>query len=349
MNRLSWLPAALILAANALASSAVAAVPPEERAALVALHDSAAGAGWTTRTNWLTDDPCENNWFGVICINSGGTHHVSELHLSNNNLIGTLPDLSSLTELIKFNVSDNQLTGPIAGLADLPKLQAFWGSNNQFIGLLPDLPRMTTLEYFWVNSNQLVGPIPPIEGLAALKDFRVANNMLTGTQPVAPPPIDAATPTSLNSGGSTLCPNYLHVPDPRDPAVDEIWNWATGSDPATWPWDAACDTPGYLVTPSAGAGGSIDAPLPQAVLAGETVTFTLAADADHTIQSVGGTCGGTLAGDTFTTHAVTADCTVVATFRGPPAPAAIPTLSHWAMMLMGLLAAGLGLWRLRHR
>ena len=71
--------------------------------------------------------------------------------------------------------------------------------------------------------------------------------------------------------------------------------WATGSN---------------TLTPS---GGSIAPDTPQTVDDGDTTTFTLTPDAHHAIDSVTG-CGGTLEGDTYTTAAITADCTVTATF-----------------------------------
>ena len=69
----------------------------------------------------------------------------------------------------------------------------------------------------------------------------------------------------------------------------------------------------YNVTPSAGANGTISPSGVQAVNAGSTASFTVAPAAGYT-GSVGGTCGGTLVGNTYTTNAVTADCTVVASF-----------------------------------
>ena len=69
----------------------------------------------------------------------------------------------------------------------------------------------------------------------------------------------------------------------------------------------------YTVTPSAGDNGSIDPNTAQTVNFGETTTFTVTPETGYT-ASVGGTCGGTLVGDTFTTSPVTANCTVEATF-----------------------------------
>jgi hypothetical protein len=70
----------------------------------------------------------------------------------------------------------------------------------------------------------------------------------------------------------------------------------------------------HVVTPSAGAGGSITPSTPQTVTEGDQVDFTLTADNGFAIDSVGGTCGGNLAGNLFTTDPVTADCTVIASF-----------------------------------
>ena len=72
----------------------------------------------------------------------------------------------------------------------------------------------------------------------------------------------------------------------------------------------AIDT--HTVTGSAGANGSI-APATQDVDHGSVATLTVTPDANHHIDTVTG-CGGSLAGNTYTTAPVTADCEVVATF-----------------------------------
>ena len=70
----------------------------------------------------------------------------------------------------------------------------------------------------------------------------------------------------------------------------------------------------YTVTPSAGTGGSISPSSRQTVNEGATVTFTVTANAGYSIDSVGGSCGGTLSGTRYTTAAVNSNCTVVASF-----------------------------------
>ncbi|MEP7042034.1 MAG: hypothetical protein ABI843_03165 [Dokdonella sp.] len=74
----------------------------------------------------------------------------------------------------------------------------------------------------------------------------------------------------------------------------------------------AIDT--YTVTPSASAGGSIAPSTPQTVNDGATASFTLTANSGFQIANVGGTCGGNLVDNVYTTHAVVANCSVIANF-----------------------------------
>lgn len=69
----------------------------------------------------------------------------------------------------------------------------------------------------------------------------------------------------------------------------------------------------YTVTLSAGVNGSITPSTPQSVNQGSTTAFTVTPNNGY-IASVGGTCGGTLSGNTYTTGPINADCTVSATF-----------------------------------
>ena len=70
--------------------------------------------------------------------------------------------------------------------------------------------------------------------------------------------------------------------------------------------------PGITVTAMAGPGGSTS-PMWANVPSGETTTFTLSPDPGFTIDLVSG-CDGTLTGTSYTTGAITAPCTVSATF-----------------------------------
>jgi hypothetical protein len=70
---------------------------------------------------------------------------------------------------------------------------------------------------------------------------------------------------------------------------------------------------GYTVTPSPGTGGSLSPAGAQVVAYNATPSFTATADSGYTLASVSG-CGGSLVGSAYTVGAVTADCTVNASF-----------------------------------
>gem|GEM_PF-615807 len=80
----------------------------------------------------------------------------------------------------------------------------------------------------------------------------------------------------------------------------------------------------FTVTPSAGANGTISPNASQIVASGATSVFTVTPNTGFT-ASVGGTCGGTLVGSSYTTNAVALSCTVTASFAASlPPPALTP-------------------------
>jgi hypothetical protein len=76
--------------------------------------------------------------------------------------------------------------------------------------------------------------------------------------------------------------------------------------------------PSYTVTPSVTGSGTINPSTQQTVDYNQTKQFIVTPNTGYHIASVTGTCGGTLAGDIYTTNAVTADCTVIANFAIEP-------------------------------
>ena len=75
----------------------------------------------------------------------------------------------------------------------------------------------------------------------------------------------------------------------------------------------------HTVTPSVPGGhGGISPSAPQSVAHGSTAVFELTPEAGYGVAGVTGTCGGSLAGNTYTTAAVTANCTVIASFARNP-------------------------------
>jgi|GEM_PF-1397634 len=78
-----------------------------------------------------------------------------------------------------------------------------------------------------------------------------------------------------------------------------------------------CD-PLPLVSSTIGSGLGSVSPLSASVACGGTAVFTLVADAGYSVDSAGGSCPGSLAGDVFTTEPITEDCTIVAHFSQDP-------------------------------
>ena len=83
---------------------------------------------------------------------------------------------------------------------------------------------------------------------------------------------------------------------------------------------------GYVVTPSAGPNGSISPNTPQSIpyTPTSTLQFTVTPDLGY-VAEVGGTCGGNLVGNIYTTNGITSDCTVAAAFVVPPGSVVTPT------------------------
>jgi hypothetical protein len=82
-------------------------------------------------------------------------------------------------------------------------------------------------------------------------------------------------------------------------------------------------TAAFKVTPLAGAGGGINPGEAVTVYGGSFTSFTMTPATGYQISGVSG-CGGTLNGNTFTTAAINADCTVTASFSLIPVPVSTP-------------------------
>jgi len=180
MKRLALIAIGLICLQN----TAFATVPSIERNALVALYNSTSGVDWTENKNWLTDDPCLKEWYGVVCDQN---ENITQILLYSNNLEGAIPsELGNLTSLNYLLMYDNQLTGSIpAGLGNLANLEWMWLFNNQLNGPIPaQLGDLVKLEKLDLSNNQLNGSIPAAIGdLANLIWLQLDNNQLSESIP----------------------------------------------------------------------------------------------------------------------------------------------------------------------
>ena len=152
-----------------------------DRAALMALYNSAGGANWDNNTHWGSAEPI-GTWFGV---NTNTDDRVITLNLgSNNNLNGTMPaSLGNLTRLRHLSLNQNQLSGTIPDLGSLTSLRHLYLYDNQLSGTIPNLDSLTSLRQLYLNQNQLSGTIPDLGSLTRLTHLSLYNNQLSGTIP----------------------------------------------------------------------------------------------------------------------------------------------------------------------
>ena len=156
-----------------------------DRAALIELYDNTYSRedGWTNDNNWGFVLP-SSDWYGVT-INSDD--RVSELELSDNNLVGGLTNaFEALDNLVWLDLSENRLTGEIpTELGELTRLQSLDLHENELTGDIPsELGDLTRLQYLLLYDNKLTGEIPSELGnLTRLTYLYLDSNKLTGEVP----------------------------------------------------------------------------------------------------------------------------------------------------------------------
>jgi hypothetical protein len=124
-------------------------------------------------------------------------------------------------------------------------------------------------------------------------------------EPNPVPPGNSPATNDTNRGFTSVAGNAIYG-GPKN-LTTYIWEYLGNPCPPT-----VCLS--YTVTSSAGSGGIISPASTQAVLPGGQLTFTVTPNMGF-ITNMGGTCGGTLSGTTYTTNPITSNCTVVANFN----------------------------------
>ena len=144
--------------------------------ALVNLYNATAGANWFNP--WVLSQPM-NNWRGVI-LNADG--RVYEVHLYQQNLVGTLPDLN-LPEIIHLHLGRNLLSDTIPDFNHMIRLTSLNLSYNQLKGAIPNFNKLYNLQNLYLGNNQLTGGIPDFGSIPQLVQLSLDDNQLTGNIP----------------------------------------------------------------------------------------------------------------------------------------------------------------------
>lgn len=160
-----------------------------QRYAMAVFYFSTGGDSWERNDAWLSsDDECQ--WYsgktGSPCDSEG---HLIHLNLSDNNLLGDLPEeLGMLENLIEINLRGNDLVGQIPiNVGKLWNLRVLDFSWTQIDGEIPnELSNALSLERINLVGTEVNGSIPFSLGeLPNLEELLLARTKLVGTMPTS--------------------------------------------------------------------------------------------------------------------------------------------------------------------
>ena len=111
---------------------------------------------------------------------------LEEVNLWGNEMGGSIPTLSGLSNLKLLKLQNNSLTGNIPSwFGDMNSLGGLYLHANNLSGPIPpELGKLTRLRRLWLDRNQLTGAIPPaLSGMTNLGTLNLHTNQLTGSIP----------------------------------------------------------------------------------------------------------------------------------------------------------------------
>ena len=137
----------------------VTQIPQSECEVLAAFYYATGGDGWYNSAGWLvTNTPCD--WNGITC--DGG--HVSELVMTDNNLVGSIPpELASLSQLrvLSFGGDVSGVIPPEFGT--LSQLETLGVRHNYEVSIPPELGNLSNLVELQITAAWV--PTDPSEQL----------------------------------------------------------------------------------------------------------------------------------------------------------------------------------------
>ena len=181
------------------------------------VSDGGRDGGGECVSEGVREDPCADDWSGVVCnlTHAECAHspcHITTLLLNNFNMSGYLPEVFALlSTLHTLSLSGNMLTHSLPhSVGNLTALHVLSLSDNLFTGRIPDtysnllqlrildlkgnslthsIPhsiqtaQYSHLQVFYIGENNLSGPIPSLTHSLDLRRIYLTENSLTGPIP----------------------------------------------------------------------------------------------------------------------------------------------------------------------
>ncbi|KAK1364390.1 putative Disease resistance family protein / LRR family protein [Heracleum sosnowskyi] len=135
-----------------------------------------------------------------------------ELLISENQLSGSLPDITLLSSLKKLRVSSNQLNGCLPTVfKHHSALEILDLSNNHLRGFLPDFTGFSSLIYLNLCNNGFSGSLPDFTGCSSLQVLYLGENQLAKWESQSTGLLSSLEELDLskNSIGSTISEAHL--------------------------------------------------------------------------------------------------------------------------------------------
>lgn len=137
-------------------------------------------------TRYGVNNPCTDNWQGVVCSCTATTCHVTQLDLDQHNITGTLPaQFFNLNELIFLSFRKNNITGSLpSSMSTSQKLIAINLEANAFTGILDNWwGDLTDLLYLGISRNAFTNFSSGFFDLPRLQFLDMAFNDFEGSFP----------------------------------------------------------------------------------------------------------------------------------------------------------------------
>ena len=157
----------------------------DARSILMELYDAAGGSEWYHSAGWNSQTVVFCKWYGITCEPQGqsGQMSVTEIALTDNNLIGDIPSiLFFLPELRKLDVRNNDVSIGLNAVSQAKHIEELYLDKTSVYDL-EGIGKATSLIALHLSGNSFGwNPIPDqLFDLTGLEDLYLSDSMFGGT------------------------------------------------------------------------------------------------------------------------------------------------------------------------